>query len=176
MKEHTSSAKDPKIVAESQRIFKIIKNIGTVTAIILVVSVVIVSVYNYSTFGESEVDRQARIATEEVARQEEFLARQPKVWEEKLNETGEWYEPARRDNFKIWSEFTGACVEYEYNRQTIVVVCDVGQTARIDPSEGAIRWATGQNYNFTVETGKPINSMRLRSLSGKEVVVSFREE
>lgn len=88
-----------------------------------------------STFGESEVDRQARIAEDEMARQEEFLARQPKIVTLELP-LGKWVKYTNQENERFeWDVNGNGCVAVDADNKTKVVCSRPKQTTRNWPSD-----------------------------------------
>lgn len=99
---------------------------GKIGAIMLVI-ISMVSLINAdgfnSTFGETEVERQAKIATEEVARQEEFLARQPKVVTLELP-FGKWVQyQNKRHKLSYWETKGDGCVALAIDGGRTNLVC-----------------------------------------------------
>ncbi len=104
----------------------IVGKVGTIigAAVLLIIGVIsVVSDENFnSTFGETEAERRSRVTTEEVARQEEFLARQPVVTIIDLT-LNEWvlYEQKPGDK---WSTEIKGCVAVTVNNGPKNLVCN----------------------------------------------------
>lgn len=100
--------------------------VGKIGAVLLLIisAISLINDQNFnSTFGETEAERQARVAIEEMARQEEFLARQPKVVTLELP-LGKWMSYRKERGSSIDLTFSGdGCVAASVDGSDIRLVC-----------------------------------------------------